>query len=285
MAILVERRLEECGYFCVRDGRGVEVFQFIAEDLRGRIDKAQTDPLAVLDWPIQMYQCQVFDDPSGLLTQFKASFDRCLFHPEVVAAKAQRALAAFDNELAIAQADHDAGKPLTALAQLRSAFNHLILAFYWLHGILPRSQNRTESLLRENCRRLGELEFYRLFCDVYDFNLTAPQARRLLAACRTEVNDIVSGFGAAAADFFYHAVDGEFRWGQTKGILTVYRLYVPLCLRRFKHQEGVFDDPDWRRAHRDLCAFLGLNRPDRAHTADLLSRVRLARSELAARQR
>jgi hypothetical protein len=91
----------------------------------------------------------------------------------------------------------------------------------------------------------------------------------------------VSGFGPAAADFFYYAVDGEFRWQQTKGILAVYRLYVPFCLRRFKGQEGVFDDPAWREAHGALCQFVGLARPDAAATAGLLARAQAFRARLA----
>ena len=46
------------------------------------------------------------------------------------------------------------GRPFTALASLRAATNHLILAFHWQHHELPRSQNRTESRLRELCERL-----------------------------------------------------------------------------------------------------------------------------------
>jgi hypothetical protein len=281
LAILVDRRLDEFGHFAVRDGRGFEIFQFVEAELRGQIDRAQSDPLAVLDWPIQMYQCRVITDPSGLLGRFKETFDRRLFSAEVVSAKVARSLEAFDREFATAQADLEAGRPLTAMAQLRVAFNHLILAFYWRHEILPRSQNRTEAMLRMHCKRLGTMDFYALFHEVYDFDLTAAQARALLTSCRTEVNDIVSGFGPAAADFFYHAVDGEFRWGQAKGILTVYRLYVPWCLRRFKKQETAFDDQVWREAHGDLCRFVGLDRPDAAHTVELLARTSAYKTHLA----
>jgi predicted nucleotidyltransferase len=281
LAILVDRRLDEFGHFAVREGRGFEIFQFVEAELRGQIDRAQTDPTAVLDWPIQIYQCRVIADPSGLLGQFKEAFDRQLFSAEVISAKVARSLEGFDREFATAQADLAASKPLTALAQLRAAFNHLILAFYWRHEILPRSQNRTEALLRMHCRRLGKMDFYALFHDVYDLDLTAAQARGLLASCRAEVNDIVAGFGPAAADFFYHAVDGEFRWGQTKGILTVYRLYVPWCLRRVQKQEGVFDSSAWREAHADLCRFVGLDRPDAAVTTELLARAQAYRARLA----
>ena len=282
LAILVDRRLDEFGHFAVREGRGFEIFQFVEAELREQIDRAQTDPMAVLDWPIQMYQCRVIADPSGLLGRFKEAFDRQLFSAEVVSAKVARSLEGFDREAATAQADLAAGRPLTALAQLRAAFNHLILAFYWRHEILPRSQNRTEAMLRMHCRRLGEMDFYALFHEVYGFDLTAAQARGLLASCRAEVNDIVSGFGPAAADFFYHAVDGEFRWGQTKGILTVYRLYVPWCLRRFKKQDGVFDDRGVAGGARDLCRFVGLDRPDAARTAELLARTQEFRARLGA---
>ena len=112
---------------------------------------------------------------------------------------------------------------------------------------------------------------------------TCPRrARRLLAACRGEVADIVSGFGPKAADFFYYAVDGEFRWGETNGILTVHRLYVPWCLRLFRQQGDVFDDPTWRAAHPELAEFLGLTRSDPAHTAALLRRTQAFRTELDA---
>jgi hypothetical protein len=282
MAIVVEERLSEFGYFNIYDGRGVEVFQFVAAEWRDRIAQAERDPLAVLDWPIQMYQCRIVADPLGLLTPFKQCFDSQLFHPAVVEAKTAHELAQFDREFAVAQADLAAGRPLTALAQLRAAFNNLILAFYWRHGILPRSQNRTESLLRRHCQSLGRMDFYELFHDVYGLDLPAGQARRLLADCRAEVADIVAGFGPHAADFFYYAVDGEFRWEQTKGILTVYRLYVPWCLRHFQRQEGVFDNPTWREAHHTLCEFVGLAQPDAECTAALLARTQALRTQLAA---
>jgi hypothetical protein len=280
MAILVEQRLPEFGYFNIFDGRGVEVFQFVEAEMRDWLAKAEQDPLAVVGWPIQMYKCRVVSDPTELLTRFKATFDALLFQPAVVQAKRDRELAAFDRELAVAQADLEGGKPLTALAQLRFAFNELILAFYWQHCILPRSQNRTGSRLRIHCRRLGRMDFYDLFIDVYDLHMSAPRARQLLAACRREVDDIVSGFGPQAADFFRDAVDGEFRWGETKGILTVHRLYIPWALRRFKQQEGAFDDPAWRTAHAALTEFVGLDRPDPALTEQLMERTHAFRIAL-----
>jgi hypothetical protein len=273
MAVLVEQRLADLGYFNIYDGRGVEVFQFVEAELADWLAKAEQDPLTVANWPIQMYKCRIISDPTGLLTRFKTRFDAILFEPAVVAAKRDKELVAFDREFAVARADLDEGKPLTALAQLRFAFNELILAFYWLHGILPRSQNRTDSRLRTHCRRLNRMDFYELFVDVYDLHMPAGRARRLLAECRGEVDDIVSGFGPKAPDFFRYAVDGEFRWGETKGILAVHRLYVPWALRRFKQQEGIFDDAGWRAGHAALAEFVGLDRPDPALTGDLIERT------------
>src|SRR5512137_2468948 len=83
LAILVERRLDEFGHFAVREGRGFEIFQFVETELREQIDRAQTAPTAVLDWPIQMYQCRVITDPSGLLGRFKEAIDQRLFSAEV----------------------------------------------------------------------------------------------------------------------------------------------------------------------------------------------------------
>ena len=114
---------------------------------------------------------------------------------------------------------------------------------------------------------------------MYGFDLTAAQARGLLASCRAEVNEIVSGFGPAAADFFYHAVDGEFRGDRRRGSSpSIGCTCRGACgVSRIRTVSSMT-----RRGGRGIvnCAASSVHRPDAARTAELLARTQAFRVRL-----
>jgi hypothetical protein len=264
MAIVVRDRIANLGYFNVVDGRGVELFQFV---------QAQDDPNVVATWPIQMYQCRIIYDAAGIFGPFKEIFDATLFQPATVKAKRDCELARFDELFEQGRQELRDGFAVSALASLRLAFNSLILAYYWQHGILPRSQNRTEVLLRAHCKRLGHPAFYQLFRDVFGLEESTKRARTLIEACRADIESAVAIWGAEAPAFFRHAVDGNFEWGIARSILTVYRLYVPSCVRSAQGQEHVFDDDSWCDQHAALRTFLGFSGWQSGGVASLFERA------------
>ena len=258
LGILVPQRLD-LSYFHIIDGRGVEAIQLAQPELEQRLAQADTDDEVVAAFPIQLYQCRVVSDPTGLLARFKQTFDARLFTPGVVQTKRAHHLKQFDHAFDAAKTLLDSGQPLSALAKARMAFNDLILAFYWQHGILPRSQNRTEYLLRLNCRRLGRTDFYDVFMRLYGLDIDGPEIRRRWAACREDVLGIYASWGPDLPPFFQHAVDGDFAWGQPRSILTVHRLFVPLVMDYFLHQGTAFDSAEWQDQHPALLAFLSFD--------------------------
>ncbi len=282
LGIVVTDHIPDLGHFNVQDQCGFEVFQLVEADWREQLDLARSDPRVVLHWPIQLYQCRIVCDEAGVLGPFKEIFDATLFRPETLAAKLEIELGRFDDLFARGRQDLQTGYPLSALAGLRDAFNSLILAFYWKHGILPRSQTRTDALLRAHCRRLGQPGFYVLFRQVYALRESARSARDLLAACRDDLELAVDVWGPGARDFFRFAVDGGFAWGIHDSVLTVHRLCVPICVRAVPGRERAFDDPAWRRRHGALCAFLALEEQEAESVPALFARVAEARAAFSA---
>jgi hypothetical protein len=281
IGIVVGERVPDVGHFNVVDGRGFEVFQLVLADWIPQLELARADPTVVARWPLQLYHCRIVFDVSGVLRQFKEIFDATLFQPAVVAAEIDLALAQFDSIFESGRRDLLAGYPLTALASLREAFNSLILACYWQHGMLPRSQTRTDALLRAHCRRLGKTDFYRLFQRVYALGESATCARSLIEACRGDMEHAADAWGPGTREFFRYAVDGNFDWGIHRSVLTVHRLCVPMTVRMVKGQERIFDDPAWREEHRALCAFLALTSAETESVQSLFGLVGEARTTFA----
>jgi hypothetical protein len=79
------------------------------------------------------------------------------------------------------------------------------------------------------------------------------------------VLEIVRLWGDATRDFFIHAVDSEFKWGQNAGILTVWRLHVPIM----GNTQECLDDTAWAKENKDLMRFLGLENLE----IDIVSRL------------
>src|SRR5690242_1704404 len=55
VGILVDERITELGHFNVLDRRGYEVFQLIRSKVAEQVKQAQSEPLTVNAWPIQMF--------------------------------------------------------------------------------------------------------------------------------------------------------------------------------------------------------------------------------------
>lgn len=266
-------------YFATDSGRGVERIPLTREDLERDLPLVEGgDPLPVASWPIQLFQGRVLHDPSGLLGRFMTQFDRLLFSREVVQAKIATHLAAYRATAELARQALDAGKPRVALIRLRWAMNELILVQYWTRGELPRSQNRTDSRLRDLAERHGIPEFYRLYRDVYDLDSASSAIANDWPVIRDEVLGIAATWIGGARDFFDQAVDSNFAWGEDGGIIGVYRIYIPII----GGDDGLFatlDDAEWAAAHPELIRFLGLTDP--AAFPALLARTEEAAARLS----
>jgi hypothetical protein len=245
--LLVEVRDPALSYFNVDSGRGVEVIQLVGPDLITQVDEVEGGDLsAVSVWPIQLYQARVISDPTGLLTRFVAQFDRHLFSPSVVRTKlahhATKATQALDRARALVAADRARG----ALCEARTAMNEAVLALHWSLGELPRSHNRVDSRLRDLTTRHGRPEFYALYREVFELNTADEVIRRDWPVVKERVLEITSAWRARA--FFETAVDGSFSWGENGGIISIYRLFVPIIGRSDAGFFDSLDEPGWAAA-------------------------------------
>ena len=259
LGLLVEERDNQLPYFNIDAGRGVEAIQLVRRELEAQVEQVERGDLApILKWPIQLYQCRIIHDPTGLLERFKRQFDAGLFAREVV----DQQVAGLHGKIAAALSEARQllaeNKPAAALVRTRWAMNEAILGFHWSHGELPRSQNRTDSRLRLLCRRQGAQSFYALYREVFGLADAARVIRVNWPAAKERVLELTRLWGDSARDFFVHAVDSGFEWRQNAGILTVYRLYIPIIGAPDRGLSGKLDDAAWAVENKDLMAFLGL---------------------------
>ncbi|MBN2047819.1 MAG: hypothetical protein JW750_08265 [Anaerolineaceae bacterium] len=279
LGILLEEKDPNIPYFNVIKGRGVEVIQLAAPDVRAALSKIDSGDLSpIADWPIQLWKGKVIHDPSGLYARFKDAFDPGLFTPAVVGIKLANLQTHIEQTLAEARQLLEQ-QPAAALTRARYAMNEAILALHWSYGELPRSQNRTDSRLRRLCVKYDNPTFYQLYRDVFALEETRKATRVVWPKVRDQVLAITNLWGGDARDFFDFAVDSHFQWRQSAGILTVYRLYVPII----GGEAGIFnklDQPEWANANPDLLAFLGLThaQPDAVQT--LINRLTRACNEI-----
>jgi len=275
LGILVETRQPGIPYFNVDNGRGVEKIQLVRSDLEEQVRQAEAgDVSAILNWPIQLWTGVIIADPSGLLERFKQQFDPGLFSEVVLQKKRADQHVKIEKLTGETAAYLDAGKPAAALTRLRLAVNEAILALHWHFSDLPRSQNRTDSRLRQLCLRYSAMPFYEMYREVFRLSETARVIRSIWPEVKPEVLEITRLWGDSARDFFVYAVDSNFAWRQRAGILTVYRLYVPIIGSEGQRLLEKLDDPDWANANRNLCAFLGLQEVTGSAVQALLNGVR-----------
>jgi hypothetical protein len=259
LGTLLEARDERLSYFNVDAGRGVEIIQLLRAELAEQVARAENgDSTAIASWPIQLWKARLVSDPTGLLSQFKRLFDGGLFSPGVVRIKLQALSATARQRLGEARQSIAAGQLAKALVRARWAMNDLILIFHWTHAELPRSQSRTDSRLRGLCRKYERPDFYELYRRVFALADTHRVVRKDWPLVRQQALDLTAAWGASTRDFFDYAVDSHFTWRQNAGILTVYRLFVPVIGGATPGILEQLDDPAWQADHPALLSFLGL---------------------------
>lgn len=165
------------------------------------------------------------------------------------------------------------GKPVASLVELRHAMNDMILAFHWAFRELPRSQNRTDSRLRALCRKHSIMPVYTRYRDVFALSNTADVIENIWPKIRSRVLEITQLWGDSAREFFDHAVDSEFKWGEDAGILTVYRLYISIIGGEDQSLQQFLDDPNWTKQNKDLVEFLGLADVENETVSELIFRI------------
>ncbi len=270
--VLVEQRDQSLPYFNIDSGRGVEIIQLVRGELEEQVGLAERgDRSPLLNWPIQLWKCRVVYDPSGLLNRFKRQFDDGLFQPDAIAQRIADLSGKIGKALDEARGLLAGNRPAAALVRTRLAMNDAILALYWHYGELPRSQNRTDSRLRLLCRRHSAMPFYELYREIFALSDTGSVIKKTWPKVKEDVLAITRLWGAR--DFFLYAVDGSFAWRQNAGILTVYRLYVPII---GAPEQGLFaklDDPRWSANNPDLLRFLGLANAEKEAVSALVERV------------
>ena len=280
--ILVESKDESLPYFNVHEGRGVEIIQLIRPDLVTQLDQIAAGDLSpVADWRIQLWEGRLVHDPTGLLAQFKTQFDRHLFSDVVLGQRQAELGKLIDARLAAARQLLGEDRPVAALVELRQAMNHLILVAHWARRELPRSQNRTDSRLRSLCQRHDIMPFYDLYRDVFGLADTQAVIADVWPAVRDQVLEITRLWGDSARDFFDHAVDSQFLWGEDAGILTVYRLYVPIIGGEDRAIQSKLDDSEWQTTNHNLLQFLGLAEIRARRVSEQMAELERWREQLA----
>lgn len=274
LGLLVDERLTDLPYFNVIGGRGVEAIQVVRPTITGHLFQIQQgDGSPIAQWPIQLWRGQVVHDPTGVFSQFKDAFDGGLFSDEVVKLKLDLQREKIQDTL------QDVGKylvqerPMAALTRLRYAMNEAILALHWHYGELPRSQNRTDSRLKALCEKYSDPDFYQLYRTVFSLDNAEYAIAKAWPLVRDEVLEITRLWGDSAHDFFEFAVDSNFEWGENAGILTVYRLYIPIIGGEDKNLLSMMDDPKWAQTHQEMLTFLGLHDVSAGKVKDLSNRL------------
>ncbi|MFB9273842.1 hypothetical protein [Cohnella cellulosilytica] len=251
-------------YFNVIDGLGVEIIQINVANVRAFVDRYAEDGSiqGALSFPIQAYQCRIIHDPEGHLAAFKQIYDRALFDERVKSVKKREAKQRADERYGIASRLLEENKSGSALAALRLAVNELMLAYYWQHDILPRSQNRTVYLLQRHSRKLGSDELFRLFTEVYGLTGSKAKMKEELLAAKNDLFSIASAaWGRNTPDFLEKACDGQLEWGYESSILYVHKWCVH-TIHFAELSQAIYDLPDFARQHPDLSRFLGFDRVD-----------------------
>jgi len=271
LCLLVDEIIEEYEHFNVIEGMGVEIFQFPRRQMERFLDQYVEPGPSVLEFRIQIYGCKIVYDPTGLLARFKETFDRSLFHDNVTRLKAGESLRRADERLDKAKQLAERGHIRTALAQLRIGLNDLILATYWQHRMLPRSQNRTEYFLRQNRGRFGHDHLYQAF--IRTFGLDQPLSRMNLNfhEAKPDIHALAdSSWGSSMSQFLQEAVDGNLEWGHEKSILYVnkYCVHVMQCLGPGA-EENVYDKEDYAQRYGGLYRFLDMDRVEREQVEEM----------------
>ena len=264
LCLFVDEYRPAFDYFNVIDGLGVEIIQINVANVRAFLDRYAEDGSiqGALSFPIQVYQCRIVHDPEGLLGAFKQIYDRALFDDRIKSVKKREAKQRADERYGIAIRLLEEGSPASAHASLRLAVNELMLAYYWQHDILPRSQNRTVYLLKRHSRKLGSFDLYRLFTEVYGLTGNKAQMKEELFAAKNDLFSIASAaWGRNAPEFLEKACDGQLEWGYESSILYVHKWCVH-TIHFTELTQAIYDRPEFARQRPELTRFLGFDRTD-----------------------
>jgi predicted nucleotidyltransferase len=144
----------------------------------------------------------------------------------------------------------------------------------WCHsdlelGILVEDKDAALPYFNVDHGRGVEVIFHSLYREVFALSDTNRVIKNTWPLVKTRVLEITRLWGDDTRNFFVHAVDSEFKWRQNAGILTVYRLYLPLI----GSIQGSLDDAEWAEKNRDLLAFLGLADLDNDLVSQLMDRI------------
>jgi hypothetical protein len=256
MGILVESRRDDIPYFNVQGDRGVEILQLEYRDLCRQIENIEKGDLSeVVKWPIQLWEGVLLKDTTGTLKKFKDLFDKNLFSGETLEFQIKAIRKNIESDVGKTNESLKGKKYIASMITLREAMNEAVLYFYWKNGELPRSQNRTESRLKERSLRYGDKAIHPLFMSVFELEDGERIVKELYPKVKEKILGFTKNWGDSATEFFVHAVDSDFSWGENLGILYVYRLYVPIIGEFHKFA----DDEAWQRENREVLEFLGLD--------------------------
>ncbi|WP_139995135.1 nucleotidyltransferase domain-containing protein [Paenibacillus paridis] len=281
LCVLVDQHLPELQYFNYMENIGVEIIQVSKQQVEDFLMEESLSNEAVLRFPIQIYKCRIVHDPSGLMAKFKAAYDDTLFDPAVTAKKREQALESVDQRYALAESMLSGGFPNTALAHLRLASNDLLLAYYWHYLILPRSQNRTVYLLKQNAERFGFVDFYHTFIHIFGLNQPLPAMKQDLFQAQNEIYQVANtGWGSNAVLFLQNAVDHNLEWGYDKSILYVYKWCVHLLQTGKLEERDVYDHEQFKADYPKLFPFLDFDKWTSEEIRGLFDRFYEARSKL-----
>jgi len=279
LCLLVEETIPELQHFNVIDGMGVEIFQFTISTVESFLAHFTEPNESILKIPIQIYRCRIVDDPTGLFGRFKETFDASLFHDNIITLKVNQACQLADARLEIAKDLLEQGCPRTALAQLRIGTNQLILATYWFHRMLPRSQSRTEYLLKRNISTFGQKDLYNAFIAIYKLDQPHGVMKANFLNAKNEFYTLANEWGSETPRFLQTAVDGNLEWGVDKSIMYVYKY----CAHRMQCSDdasnAVYDSKDYKGQFGQLYRFLDLERISEQEVAGMIALYENARAK------
>ena len=287
LCLLVNKKNTDADYFNYIDGLGVELIQLECANIEAFISEhersGQFDD--IVSYPLQMYKCRVISDKSGLLTRFKEIYDSHLFDDSIKTLKRNEAQNRANKHFADAEMLLAYGKPRSALGALSVAVNALLIAYYWQHGILLRSQNRTVYLLKKQAHLINGNALCKAFTDIYGVDIpTAKMKARFINAKTDLLAFFRTIWGESGAEFLENACDGKLEWGYESSIVYVYKY----CFYSRLYEQvlaGAFDDKAYQAKHLNLCCFLGTDETDTARMAELIALYNEAQDNLVLPQK
>ena len=278
LCLIVKRTISKFQYFNFIKGMGVEVIQILEEQIMEFLKSFDKPDISILQFPIQIYQCKIIYDPTKVLAEFKNVYDNCLFHPTIKKLKEEEALNHVDKRISISKELLEGAKYKTALAHMRIGMNDLLLAYYWHYNILPRSQNRTVYLLKQNSKIIGHYELYNAFVDVFCLSKSTSVLKNRLLMAKRDIANISEVFGSNTKMFLENAVDGNLEWGYPKSIIYVYKFFTHLLQCYEINNVAVYDTDEFKMTCGYLHDFFDFNDVEYKTVCEMLKKMQRVRN-------